>query len=141
VNLADVTKILAKTFLAGWKSTKVALENEVFDKEPSWVRLSVRELASPQQTLGPKGARRFKRDCVAIVQVFWPVEGAFLGVEGGVDAGLRLAEDARRFFEGESIAPAKFHNASIGPPQKDPAAPGRWWTRNVSCPFFYVETA
>lgn len=140
MNLATVTQALYGAFMDAWSSTPVAAENEIFETEPSWVRLTVRELASEQQTLGPKRARRFRRDCAVYVQVFTPAEGAFLDVKGGVRAGLELAEDVRRFFEGESISAAKFHAATVTRERLD-AETGRWLTLLVTCPFYFHETA
>lgn len=140
MNVAQVTQALYAAFIDSWSSTPVAAENEVFDAEPSWVRLSVREQVSEQQTLGPKGARRFRRECAVYVQVFTPAEGAFIDAAGGVRSGLELAEDVRRFFEGETISAAKFHAVTVSRERLDPAT-GRWLVILVTCPFYFMETA
>jgi hypothetical protein len=142
MNLVDVTEILTEAFTTGWASTTpIDLMNTIFTPpDDSWVRFRVDELVGVQQTLGAPGNRRFRRECIVRVDVFALVEGAVPGKKGGTKTALTLAERARRLFEGRSIAPAKFHGATIRGPRRDPKTP-RWIMVPVTCPFYYHEVA
>lgn len=141
MNLQGVTQALCNAFLAEFgEDTPVAFDNEVLQTEPTWMRMRVVELASEQKTLGRKGNRKFQRDCAVLVQVFEPAEGRVDG-EGGVHGVLGLAEQVRRFFEGETISGAKFHAGGIGPDRLDADSGGRWTVQLVTVPFYFQETA
>ena len=142
MNFAEVKRILCNAFEASWTSTKLAFGNEILDTEPFWTRMVVRELSSEQYTMGPVGARKFRRDCTVFVDVFSPVEGAWRDVtEGGEDAGSLLGEDVRRFFESTTLAPAKFRGCTVNNPARDEDAKGRWWVTRASAPFYFIEVA
>lgn len=64
-------------FIAAWGSpeeTPFVFDNETYEpengEESSWVALSIREADSAQETLGPVGARRYKREGVAQLSIF-----------------------------------------------------------------------
>lgn len=145
MNLPGVRAILCNAFVDGFSSAKIALKNEVFDTEPIWVRMTVRELASEQITLNRPatltrpGLQKIQRECLITVEVFYPVEGAFDGYEGGTDAGGLLAEDVRRFFENKVFAPAKCRAATVNDAVQDEETAGRWWQQRVTIPFFFIE--
>lgn len=141
MNLADVKQTLCNYFEGAHTSTQISFGNEVFDTEPFWVRMTVRELSREQITMGPEGARKFESRCAVFVQVFSPVEGAFRSIRGGEFSGTQLAEDIRRLFEGKTIAPAKFQAAHIDAPVRDDASKGRWWMQVVTANFFFFEVA
>lgn len=139
MNLPGVRAILCNAFVDGFASAKIALKNEIFDTEPIWVRMTVRELASEQQTLNAPGIQKVRRECLITVEVFYPVEGAFDGYEGGTEAGGQLAEDVRRFFENKVFAPAKCRAATVNDALQDEESGGRWWKQRVTIPFFFNE--
>lgn len=95
----------------------------------SWVRLSVRNTYSAQETLGPVGSRKFERRGDIHIQIFVPVD------RGTADADTLLGQ-ARAVFEG-----ARFSGITCyaGTP-KEVGVDGRWYQVNVVIQFTYYET-
>lgn len=123
-------------FTSTWNlsSAKLFFENEKppitdVDKSISWIRVTVRQLASMQQTLGPAGERKYQRRAMVVVQVFTPLHG-------GVKAGDDLAKTAANLTEGSAaIAGLDFLEATIreiGPTES-------WFQHNVETRFDYYE--
>lgn len=85
-------------FVTEWDDeTDFVLGNEEFDTEGvnEYVRLSVRQTASRQTSMGQAGNRRFERRAIAFVQVFTT------GSDQRLDTLLQQAKD---IFEGVSLA-------------------------------------
>lgn len=95
----------------------------------AWVRLTVRNTFSQQETLGPPGGRKYERRGDIHIQIFVPVD------RGTADADT-LAMAARAVYEG-----AKFGGIACyaGLP-KEVGPDGRWFQVNVVIPFTYFET-
>lgn len=147
MNFVQVTEVLYEAFAAGWTGTAagtVEYENTNF-KPPTdatpWVKFSVIETRSPigQRTMGPTGGRRFDRRGNVMLQAFAPAEG-LVTASGGAGPALTIAELGRAFFEGKTISPAKFHDATVGRARLAPQLQGRWFTVLVTCPFYFQET-
>lgn len=88
-------------FLAQWgTSTRVVLDGQGDQTEPGpgveWVRVSFRDYAGGQHTLGPIGSRKYRRLGAAWVQTFVPVER-------GRGRGTTLAHAARAILEGRTL--------------------------------------
>ena len=99
----ELREMVYGLFNAAWHPRPFCFDNESFvvPVATPWARLSVRNISSRQETLGPPGARRFKRMGMVYAQLFVPqntgtamlddhvaiVVGAFEGKtlrEGGV---------------------------------------------------------
>lgn len=94
----------------------------------SWVRLTIRHLASTQDSLGPSGARRFARRAQVIAQIFTPPD---IGIEVPLD----LASRARAVFEGASFDGVDVYDVNI----RELGTDGRWHQVNVEAAFTYHE--
>jgi len=95
----------------------------------SWVRLTVRNTVSQQETLGAVGFRKFERKGDIHLQIFVPVD------RGTADADT-LAMQARAVFEGARFSGVVCYaglSKEVGPD-------GRWYQVNVVIPFTYYET-
>ncbi|KFH18434.1 hypothetical protein ELZ19_06685 [Brucella abortus] len=113
--------------------TAVTLDNEDFKppKDDPWVRLAVRHRASTQETLGPKGHRRFARFGAAFVQVFVPQNTGTLDMD-------RLLTRAREAFEGLTLAgtTVRFLDVIV----RETGPDGKWNASVVEAVFEYDET-
>lgn len=92
-------------FVTQWGTrTPYQLEGHVFsepDPPVEWARLSVRNLAGGQETLGPVGGREYLRQARAVLQVFTPADTGFTGSDGH-------AHFFRSIFEGVPHATLDF---------------------------------
>lgn len=103
--IAEAREAVYQLFVTGWGTrTPIALDNETFDKpvdsnnEPTaWVRLTVRNTGSQQDTLGPIGARNFLRTGSIFVNVY-------TAKDKGTTEGDGHAQKARELLEGLSFA-------------------------------------
>lgn len=120
-------------FKTAWgTTTPVTFDNEAFDGDKQtrpWVRLSVRIVGSEQHTLGPVGARRFRRDGLAFVQVFTLANT-------GTAKGTELSEQAAAIFEGVSFNGLDFGAAQV----LSKGTEGKWYVNLVEVPFDFDET-
>lgn len=138
---AKAREAIYQHFALEWMdSTALTLEGEDFDpsqlaQDASWVRFSVRSLFSEQQTLGSAGNRRFRREGMAVAQIFFPTNE---GMENGGD----LADKARGIFEGRTIETPEvrivFQGVQIAELGKDPNQP--YNQINVEADFVHYET-
>ena len=109
---AEAKQSVYQEFTTGWGSiTPTTFDNEPYSPAGEFARLTVRHLPNAQRTLGPPGARRFKRSAIAMVQVFTAV-----GV--GTARSDQLVIVARDIFEGRSFGGLSFSNVNdreVGP--------------------------
>lgn len=121
-----------KRFVAQWAArTLVHLEGEKFtepDVEIPWVRVSVRNLVGGQETLGPTGARVYKRTALAQIQVF-------TNPTGGIKTAGTHAQAARAIFEGTSFDQLDCKNGSV----REVGPDGKFNQTNVDVEFDYYE--
>lgn len=99
INEAKV--LILDQFTVGWaEATPIAYEDEEFNKpsdDSAYVRLSIKEMVSRQDTLGTAGNRKYVREGSAFVEIYVP-EGA------GTKAADDLAELVRTVLEGVRIS-------------------------------------
>ncbi len=133
----DTTKqAILNYFVSAWGATSpITLDNEDFDPETEggdeWVRVSIREFASGQKTLGKITNRKFRRVGSVFVQVFTK-EG-----EGGTQPSDTLAETARGILEGTNqVAGVCFFAATVRTQPPD----DYWYRVVVEVEFSYDET-
>jgi hypothetical protein len=96
--LNETREAVYLAFVNGWSTTtEIVLGTEDFDEEGAdeYIRLSVKQVASKQSSLGQSGNRKFERRAIAFVQVFTT------GSDARVDVLMTLA---RSIFEGVSLA-------------------------------------
>lgn len=106
-------------------------DNEKYDPPPSnWARVSVLQLGSEQETLGPVGGRRYNRRASVIIKLYGPIE---LGAKP-LDL---LAQTTRNLFEGVTFSELRF---SKGVLVREGQPDGRWDLRVVEAEFDYPET-
>lgn len=120
-------------FIAAWGSeTPFAFDNEDFNppSDSSWVRLSVREVESEQETLGPVGARRYRRNGVAELAVHaLPDRGAQRSDE--------LVKIFRDSFEGVTLASGVyFTDCQV----QEVGIEGAYYRVNALAVFWFSET-
>jgi hypothetical protein len=114
-----------------WGSTTpFTFENEDFDTpDVPWARVSVRNQASEQRTLGAPGNRRFRRIASVFVQIFDLVDNGLLTLDG-------LSQTARTIFEGVSFSGLDFNNVVV----RESGTDGKWYQFVVEAFFDYEET-
>lgn len=131
--LDDAREAVYQRFVDNWSSTPYVFDNEdsadLDGGAVAWARLSVRETAGGQETLGPTGGRKYRRQASAFVQVFTPVNA-------GMKAAGDLAAAARAIFEGTSFGDLDFNNARVS----DTGPDDKWQTTLVEAVFDFTET-
>ena len=131
--ITDVREEIYQLFKTNWTFTPYRFENEneksAYAGSVSWVRLTVRNLAGAQETLGPKPHRKYVRAGMIIVQVFTPMNT-------GMSQAGTLAEAAKAIFEGESFSGIWCQNARI----RDTGNDGKWQQTSVEVDIVYFET-
>lgn len=123
-------------FKASWTGTPIAnvlVQNQdnstVDNQENPWVRITVAEIGGGQETLGPAGSRRFRRNAQVTIQIFTPK------LEGTTSA-RKLAAEARVIFEGVSLSGGlDFNNARILPTLVEE----KWQQTSVEADFQFEE--
>lgn len=113
------------------------LDNEPadFSKDQTWLRLTIRNEDSGQETLGPPGGRKFERTARLFIQVFTP-----LG-EGGTKAGDDIAKAVADIFEGITITGGiHFHGVLVREIGPGAGSTQTWYQHNVEARFKYWET-
>lgn len=102
MTLNEATEAIYLQFATGWAASSYSaipyrFENESnVEGESGWLRVSVRELDSRQETMASPGDRRFRRTGVIQVQIFAPID------QGAKTSNL-WAEQVRTIFEGVSF--------------------------------------
>ena len=88
-----------------WTSTSFVFQNEddsvLYAGSSSWVRVSVVETGSEQETLGQKTDRRYRRENLLTMQIMTPANA-------GMNEAGTLSEEARDLFEGEAFSDLDF---------------------------------
>lgn len=118
----------------GVAASRITFDNEEFDPDAagtpatSWVRLVVRTLVRPQNTLGKVTNRRFRTTANVMIQVFTPANT-------GLASADTLAIEAANIFEGISFDGLDFREAVINEIGPD----GYWYMTLVESEFDYDE--
>ena len=97
----EVRELVYQTFVTGWgTTTDFTFDNEKFDppNDASWVRLSVRNTVSNQESLGAVGNRKFQRDAIIFTQIY------DLANSSGLLNLDTLGELVRTIFEGKTLS-------------------------------------
>lgn len=129
-----------QAFVDGWTAPGAVSENYQYTadnlnfkppNEEPWARISVRHNGSTQQTLGPKGSRKFSRFGSAYVQLFTPTNL-------GTATADELSELVRGIFEGERLSGTTlwFQDVII----REAGVDGDWFQVVVEAEFEYDET-
>lgn len=127
----EAESAVVQRFLAEWSAvTPVVVEAEKYTPRRGipWARISVRQTDSRQGTLGPSGARRFRRMGEVKVQLFTPAAG-------GTARGAELGHMARAIFEAKTVDGMWFFAGRV----EQVGIDGEWLMHLVSCPFEYQE--
>lgn len=114
----------------GVAADRIAFDNEEFTEPLSgaWVRLVVRGLSRPQETMGKVGNRKFRPTASVFVQVY-------TDVNTGVQLSDTLAEEAKNIFDAVSFSGLDFQAASA----RETGPDGKWYQQIVEAPFDYEE--
>lgn len=131
-SLNDVRKLIYNTFITDWNNeTPFTFDNEQFDAQTDpWVRVTVRNTGSSQETLGAPilQSRRFLRSGSVFIQVF-------VLSKSGTFEGDRLSELARDIFEAKTITTPSvwFSESAI----RENGVDGEWYQYTVETTFTY----
>lgn len=132
--LADVRTQLYQAFVAAWSSTApFCFDNEAFkptDGVP-WVRASLRNLTSKQETLGATGNRRFERGASFVVQ-------SFTVLSKGLAVADAQAQIVRNTLEAIRIQSGDVRTYAAQVREIGPTDDG-WYQMNIDVPLFYTE--
>lgn len=133
-NINEVKNLIYNTFNINWDEPNIPYtkDNSRFETPSSspWIRLTVRNRISNQETLGKKTNRKFLRSGSIYGQVFVPINT-------GTSEADRIAQKIRDIFEGERIDESVWITNSdvreVGPD-------GDWYQFLVESFFTYEET-
>ena len=131
--LSDAREAIYTKFISEWGTfTPYTFGNETFNSEAQtnpWVRLTVLNQASEQNSLGPKGRRKYRRTGFIVVQCF-----------GLANTGMKELDDivmqVRTVFEGEKFD-GVFVNDTV---TREIGPEGRWFMTVVESFFHYNQT-
>ena len=133
----EATNAIYTRFIDNWSSTPFTFENEAFDLATqvpagdSWVRLSVDELSSNQETLGNVGNRKYKRLGIAVLQIFTPKDTGVTDSSGS----RTLISEFRALFEGIRLGSLIFFDVTWSKIDED----GSYIQTNSEVVFMYEE--
>lgn len=99
------------------------------DGTVSYARLSIRETIGGQETLGPPGARRYKRNGVTELYIYAVANFGTLKAD-------ELVALFRGSFEGVSFGGLSFTDCNV----VDLGVEGVWWRVNALARFWFDET-
>jgi hypothetical protein len=129
--LTEAKKAINDRFIADWTgTTPFTIDNEDFTETEgiSWARLTVRNTAGGQVSLGKTGNRRYDRLGRIKVSIFVPVET-------GTSEADTLALQALNLFEGTRFNGVTVNDAVI----KEIGANDTWYQITMTARFEYYE--
>jgi hypothetical protein len=94
----------------------------------SWCRLAIRESASAQETLGPVGGRRYRRDGAVVLSLYCPASR-------GTKKSDSMVKTFRDVFEGVSFSGLAFTDCQV----QEIGAEGASWRVDAICSFWFEE--
>ncbi len=94
----------------------------------SWCRFSVQESDSRQETLGPVGTRRYRRQGVARLEIYCLSDKGMLKRDA-------LVSSFRAAFEGVSFSGLYFTDCQV----QDIGIEGNWWRASALGSFWFEE--
>lgn len=122
--------VLAR-FVANWADpADYVFDNERYDGDAEWLRVTVRNVTAQQETLGRVGNRRFMRYATVFIQVFTPIGTGTQRLDA-------LATAARDIYEGVSFSGLRFTQAGV---IRETGSDETWNRAIVELPFQYDET-
>jgi len=127
VAFADVIDLARRAKLYSFDN-EGADAGDVVAAGESWCRFTIQEAGSRQETLGPAGGRRFKRDGVARLALYCPSNKGTLKSDGMVKA-------FRDVFEGVSFSGVYFTNCQV----QDLGIEGASWRVDALASFWHEE--
>lgn len=133
--LTEAREAVYKKFVDTWGTRTVfQLENELFEEpgpDTAWVRVSVNHLdQGGQETLGPKGSRKYRRLASAFVQIFTPVNAGMQAADGHIEV-------VKTMFEGESFDGLDFNDTLVR--ENGPTEDRLWNQVTTESQFAYEE--
>lgn len=127
----EARKLIYNQFILDWNNeTPFTFDNREFTRPNiPWVRVTVSERVSNQDTLGRENNRKFLREGSIIIQVFVPNNS-------GTAESDRLSNKVRNIFEGKRLsADIWINNSDIRP-----VGPGdKFYQVNIESFFTYEE--
>jgi hypothetical protein len=127
--LGQAREAVYQRFVDQYTSTPFTFENESFSPpETAWVRISVRNTAGGQETLGRLGNRRFRRSATIVVQVFTPLDA-------GMSEGDTLANEVLGIFEAVEFGDLDTNDGLV----RESPSDGKWNIHIVQVSFQYDE--
>ena len=119
---------LYQAFIDGWAgATPVAFAGEDYESgSTAWVRFSMQNEDSTQNTMGVSGNRYFTRQGRVFVQIFTPINAGLYDAD-------TLAEAARTILEGKTIDGVHIYGVST----REVGPDGQWFFTLVEAPFTY----
>ena len=130
----EARAVVYDRFLANWTQTDLTsaatFENEAFDPpETEWVRLTVRNIGSQQDSLGPVGFRKYLRKALVLLQIFTPANT-------GMQRSGQIAQAFRELYEGVTVDGVRFYDVVV----RESGLDGRWQLTVAESTFDYDET-
>ena len=130
----QVRELVYQTFVSGWGTTTVfTFENEKFDppNNASWVRLSVRNTISSQETLGKITNRKFQRNAIIFAQIYTLADSM------GMKPGDTLGETLRSILEGKTLSSEAYTTSTL---LREAGTEGAWFVLIAETNLVYFDT-
>lgn len=131
---SEAIEAMTQQFNSVWQPTgfPYVLGNEKFKApiDTPWARMTIRHNLGAQQSLGPKGCRRFRREGSMFVQIFSPQET-------GTHDPAELVEIIQNGFEGEDLPRTSICFLDVTPRENGPS--DKWYQETVEIQFRYYE--
>lgn len=125
----EAAEAISARFVANIGTTAHTFENEDLKEPDTWMRLTIRTQARNQETLGPKGSRRYFSNASILVQ-------CYSRTNIGRQPADTLARTVTTIFEGETFSGVTC-NAAIA---RESPPEGKWYQIVVEVEFTYDET-
>lgn len=125
----EAAEAISARFEAGIGTIAFTYENEDLKEPDTWMRLTIETRTRNQETLGPKGSRKYFSNASILVQ-------CYSRTNIGRQPADTLARTVTTIFEGETFSGVNCNDAIAreSPPQ------GRWYQIVVEIEFTYDET-
>ena len=133
----SLTKAAAKELIlerldTGYSTTAYVFQNEKFKPpvDTAWIRFSVFERTSFQQTMGITGNRKFERAGSILVNIFTPLDE-------GTKESDDIADELRVLFEGVTFTGVRCYNVVAR--ELGPSDDGAWYQQNLEVFYDYDQ--
>lgn len=136
MTINEAREIIYQYLADNWSPPNPAVpyvfDNESYDAtgKAEYIRLSVRQAARSQHTLGETGQRIFRSRGYVLIQIYVQADRGLLRLDA-------LGETALDLYEGKTISEVAFHDGQYRERPDETKSDGTWRRGNVTVAFTY----